>query len=508
MSITSIMKDTINKITTFFQSLPLHYVLIAIATIIILITAGILIFGLETDDVAPSLEVLTKDTTVYEGEEVTIEVNFSDNDKISSAFLFYKKVSDENFTKISIKNKTATISIPSGSGDDFEYFVTVNDPAKNGPTGDPSINGSKTYTIDVLRKDDGGDGSSGNSGYKRAIFVEEFSTESCKNCPEVAESLHELFDQYENGTYQFHYVTIIGDNTNADTKSRIQGYNVTGYPVVFVDGGYETLYGRKEKLAYADAIQTASERTTPDISINLTASYIEADSEIQLEIEVYNNESTAYNGRLRVYLAEVLSTKYQDSDGETYKNAFLEFAINKDITVSANSQQTETKTLSSDDFDPENLMVYAVIFSKTPHQTYQDVDEQINQYTSYYVDGCVGVQVVEGGNLPPSINIDFPKDGKVYFFGRQINLLDSLTFNKTFLFGRCTFTAKASDNDGIEKVELYIDGTLTQNYTAEPYEYTYTNSRIFQFQHTIRFVAYDTKGKSASSTLDIFALTL
>jgi hypothetical protein len=385
--------------------------------------------------------------------------------------------------------------------------VVINDPAGNGPVGDPSVNGSKTYTIDVLLKGYGEDNTS-NTGYKRSVFIEEFSTESCYNCPEVAKSLHELFDEYLNGTYQFHYVTIIGDDSGADTRSRIQGYNVNAYPVVFVDGGYETLLGRKEKLAYADAIQTAAERITPDIIINLTASYIEADDQIQLEIEIYNNESISYNGRLRVYLAEVRSTKYQDSDGDPYQNAFLEFAINKDVSILANEEITETKTLSSDTFDPENLMVYAVIFSNEVYQTYQDVGEETYPFDAYYVDGCVGVQVVEGGNLPPTINIDFPKDGKVYFFGRQIKLLDSFTFNKTFLIGRCNFTATASDNDGIDKVELYIDGVLTETFTNGSYEFTYTNSQIFKFQHTVSFVAYDTKGKSASSTLDIFALTL
>ena len=508
MRITSSIGSNLQKIKRFFQSLPLHYILIAVAIIIILITVGVLLIGIETDDVAPSLEVLTKDTSVYEGEEVTIEVNFSDNDRVSSANLFYKRESDENFSKISIKNKTVVLSIPTGSGEDWVYYVTVNDPAKNGPVGDPSINGSKTYRIDVLRRGNGGDDSSADSGYKRAVFVEEFSTESCHNCPEVAESLHELFDEYKNGTYQFHYVTIIGDNTNSDTKSRIQEYNVDAYPIVFVDGGYETLYGQKEKLAYADAIQTASEKTTPDIMINLTASYNEVDKKIQLEIDVYNNESTEYTGRLRVYLAEVSSTKYQDADGETYKNAFLEFAINKDITVSANEGKTETKTLNTDTFDPENLMVYAVIFSKEKHQTYQDIGEQINPFDAYYVDGCVGVQVVEGGNLPPSINIEFPKDGKIYLFGKQIKLLDAFTFNKTFLIGRCSFTAQVTDSDGIEKVELYIDGALIQTFTTEPYNFTYKNDKIFKLQHTVRFVAYDTKGKPASSSLDIFALTL
>ena len=186
----------------------------------------------------------------------------------------------------------------------------------------------------------------------------------------------------------------------------------------------------------------------------------------------------------------------------------MEFAINKDVTIPANGEKTESKTLSGDVYDPENLMVYAVIFSKESHSTYQDIDNEINQFNAYYVDACVGVQVVEGGNLPPSISISYPHIGKVYFRGNQIKLLDSLTFQTTFLIGKCNFTFQASDNDGIEKVELYIDDVLTQTFDSTPYAFDYRNERIFQLAHTIKLIAYDNQGKTASASLDIFAITL
>jgi hypothetical protein len=209
-----------------------------------------------------------------------------------------------------------------------------------------------------------------------------------------------------------------------------------------------------------------------------------------------------------VYLAEIVSTKFQDADGQQYKNAFLEFAINKDITISANNEKIETKTLDGNQFDPENLMVYAVVFSKNKHETYQDIEQENYPFNAYYVDACIGHQVVEGGNLPPSISIQIPENGKIYIFGRKINLLDSFTFQNTILIGRCNFTVQASDNDGIDKVELYIDGTLSQTFTSIPFEYTYRNDNLFQCRHTITFTAYDSKGKTASASLDIFALTL
>jgi hypothetical protein len=502
------MIKSYNRLKAPFQSLPFHYILIIIAIIIVLVTSIVLFSTIETDDEAPILEVITKDISVYEGEIVTIEVNFSDNDKVDSAILYYKQENDETFLSKSILNKTATIAIPNGSGEDWEYYVVINDPAGNGPVGLPSTNGSKTYDIIVVKRDDGSNNTSDDTGYQKSVFIEEFSARTCKNCPDVADSLHELFETYKSSQYQFHYVTIIADHDHSDTNSRLQDYNVIAYPVVFVDGGYQTLYGRKDTLTYGNAIQTASERNVPDIKINLTASYIESNNEIKITVKCVNDEQNEYTGRIRVYLAEIISTKYQDSLGKQFNNAFLEFAINKDVTILANDEKTETKTLNGDSFDPENLMVYAVMFSKEKHETYQDVDEEINPFDAYYVDACVGVQVVEGGNLPPSISIEYPKLGKVYFLGNQIKLLDSFTFQQTFLIGRCKFTVKANDNDGIEKVELYIDGTKIDTFDSEPYEFNYRNSRILQFKHTITFTAYDSLGKTASASLDIFAITL
>ena len=456
----------------------------------------------ESDDEPPILEMITTDIDAYEGDTVTIKVNFSDNNEVSSADLFYKREIDTNFSSKSILNKTADIQIPLGSGIDWEYYVVIDDPAGNGPVGMPSINGSITYKIQVLTKNDGNDTTDDNTTYQRYVFIEESTAESCTNCPEVAESLHEL---YESGKYNFHYVSLIAEDTEA--KARLDEYNVEAYPVVFVDGGYNVILGKKSTATYENAIQSALERETPDIRINLTATFDKTDNETDITIKITNMESSEYKGKLKVYLAEIVSEHFQDSNAEQYRHAFLEFAINKDITISSNGEITETKTLNAETFDPENLLVYAVVFSNDKHEKYQNPDEETYPFNAYYVDACAGVQVVEGGNLPPSIGIHSPENGKIYFMGRKINLLNSLTLQQTLLIGRSTFNVSADDKDGIEKIELYIDDVLTQTFNSDTVEYIYKNSKIFDFKHTIKFTAYDTQGKSASASLDIQAFT-
>lgn len=501
MNIKSTLNNIFNtlyeKVDTLYHKLPFHYLVIIVAAIIILIAALFIVTN-EIDETAPILEVITKDISTYEGDVITIEVNFSDNDKVSYAKIFYKRVIDANFSSKSIINKTANISIPEGSGEDWEYYVIINDPSGNGPIGDPSINGSETYDILVLKKDDG---TNESDEYQRYVFIEECSYESCSNCPDVSDSLHKL---YESGKYNFHYVTLVEEDT--DASNRMQEYNVEAYPVVFVDGGYQVFLGTKDKATYQNAIDDAFERETPNIKINLTAEYDETDKKIDINVQIINDENSEYKGKLKVYLAEIVSTSYQDSDGNQYNHAFLEFAINKDVTISANSDKTETKTIDGNIFDPENLLVYAVVFSNEKHEKYQDQEKYL--FNAYYVDACAGVQVVEGGNLPPHISIQHPESGKVYFRENKIKLLDGLTLQQSILIGQCTFTANASDNDGIEKVELYIDDILIENFTSEPYEFTYKNSELIKLKHTIMFKAYDTKGKEASASLDILAFTL
>ncbi len=60
----------------------------------------------------------------------------------------------------------------------------------------------------------------------------------------------------------------------------------------------------------------------------------------------------------------------------------------------------------------------------------------------------------------------------------------------------------ASDNVGVTKVEIYIDGTLKATDTAAPYTYKWTiNKTVASGQHTITAKAYDAAGNNASASV-------
>ena len=52
-----------------------------------------------------------------------------------------------------------------------------------------------------------------------------------------------------------------------------------------------------------------------------------------------------------------------------------------------------------------------------------------------------------------------------------------------------------------EKVEFYIDDVLKANVTSEPYTWTWTEKTIGK--HTIKVVAYDNEGNSASEEIEV-----
>lgn len=67
--------------------------------------------------------------------------------------------------------------------------------------------------------------------------------------------------------------------------------------------------------------------------------------------------------------------------------------------------------------------------------------------------------------------------------------------------GSGIITVNASDNIGIEKVEIYIDGNLVFSDTASPYEYTWPATGVAAGTHTILAKAYDAAGNSGTASL-------
>ena len=73
--------------------------------------------------------------------------------------------------------------------------------------------------------------------------------------------------------------------------------------------------------------------------------------------------------------------------------------------------------------------------------------------------------------------------------------------------GTITFSATASDNVGVTKVEFYVDGVLKGTDTTSPYSMTLDSTTLANGTHTLTAKAYDAAGNVGTSTAVSFSVS-
>jgi len=447
------------------------------------------------DTEAPTIDSITGGTTGTTGKITTISVTFSDNIEIIVAMMYYKTESTDSWSNTSILSGSADIVIPSDSDEDWYYYVVVDDEAGNGPVGDPSTDGSSHYTITVSKNVE---------DLVHYVFIEEGTATWCVQCPAVARILHEL---YESGEYNFYYVSMVHDK-NEKARDRLEDneHNILGFPTVYIDGGYELVYGEKDKSVFEEKISKAENRDVPEIAVNVTSEIDEAGKRVETTVVIDNYESDTYTGRLKVYLTNRIA--WADYDGDAYHFGFLDYIADEDVSINGEDQKIVTKSYDVSNLDVDNLMIIAVVFNDESTTKYSEPPDG-NPFDAYYADAADGTLVVEGGHLPPEVGITYPKNGHLHILGKAITSYRL----KTILIGPLKITAKASSDLGIEKVEFYIDDTLVAEFTEEPYEWTLKKVKLFRRfiipqKHTISVIAYDSNGKTSTASIEVTTFLL
>ncbi|HJV91400.1 MAG TPA: M4 family metallopeptidase [Holophagaceae bacterium] len=72
--------------------------------------------------------------------------------------------------------------------------------------------------------------------------------------------------------------------------------------------------------------------------------------------------------------------------------------------------------------------------------------------------------------------------------------------------GTLTFSATASDNVGVTKVEFYVDGVLKATDTTSPYSTTFDSTTLANGSHSLTAKAYDAAGNVGTSTAVAFSV--
>ncbi|MGE5639334.1 MAG: Ig-like domain-containing protein [Clostridia bacterium] len=87
-------------------------------------------------------------------------------------------------------------------------------------------------------------------------------------------------------------------------------------------------------------------------------------------------------------------------------------------------------------------------------------------------------------NTPPTVSMTSPANGAT-------------------VSGTVSYAATASDNVGVSKVEFYVDGALAVTDTSTPYSGSVDTTKIANGTHTIKAIAYDGAGLTASSQVSV-----
>lgn len=263
--------------------------------------------------------------------------------------------------------------------------------------------------------------------FTHAMFAELGTKLSCSNCHVAREALHKI---YTSNDYPFYYVSLV-DFENDAAAERIGGYNIAGYPTVWFDGGYRVEVGGSPQCEqyYRQNLLSCGARIVPHIDINLTATWL-GNARIDIIVNVFNSESSSYNGHINVYVTEVESTMgWNDTTGHPYTFAFLDYAFNQDVTIVPSGMWSRSMVWDGHDYDDGqghdfghiqygNLQVIAVVFNSEVHQGYSDPPSG-HPFDAYYVDDAAGVWL--GTPHPPAVpsnpkpvdgatNVDISKD--------------------------------------------------------------------------------------------------
>jgi len=456
------------------------------------------------DTLAPTITSITGDLMGDAGTTITITTTFLDDVAITSAKLYYKPATALAWSSKSILTGSATLPLPAGSNESWYYYVTVDDAAGNGPIGDPSSDGSSSYTITVMdtpmNPPDDNETNDNNGNHvqnsSRFVFIELGTKIVCSECPKISIILNEL---YSSGDYPFYYVSLPQDNPKA--LERINDYNIWGYPTAYIDGGSATLVGSTiEKADFENSISNAAARTTPQVFIEATAQWNNQTNIISINIDVENLETSDYQGRLRVYITELISTKWQA--GTPMHFSFLDFLINEDVRIPANGNISITKEMDGSGIDPENIMLFSVLFNAEKSTGYSQPPDK-NPYDAHAVDAVSATRVVQGGNLPPEVGIQNPL---VKYWHRFGNPVRKTMTGKTVVVGKTTIVASVHDDSKIEKVEFYINNKLMTTVAQEPYQWTW--HKLSFGKKTITVKTYDDSGKFSTATMNVLAFML
>jgi hypothetical protein len=326
--------------------------------------------------------------------------------------------------------------------------------------------------------------------FTHTIFGEYGTATWCSWCQYAHGALKEI---YAEGQYPFYYVSLVTDKNTGASQRCLTDYNAYGWPTVWFDGGYKVEVGAgsipEAKAAYINNINQCGSRVVEDVDITLAASWL-GGTAMEIEATVVNNEASTYDGHIRVYITEKVSSMgWIDTGGHPYTFPFLDYAFNQVLSISSGSSWTDTMQWDGTShgfpsITQNNTMIIAAVFNDEGHQGYS-YPPSSNPFNAYYVDDAVGFSF-EGPSVPrnpdPANGATDVDINKVISWTGGVALQSSNTYD--VYFGTASSPAKIVSN---QSATTYNPGTLA-----------------YSTMYYWKIVAWDENGKSTTGPIWLF----
>ncbi len=205
--------------------------------------------------------------------------------------------------------------------------------------------------------------------YTHTVLVEEGTATWCVYCPTVAQYLSDI---YSSGLYDFYYVALVAD-MNSYAAARTSELGLYGYPTCFGDGGYQSVVGAYgSSTPYINMINNCGARTVANLDLAPSAAWM-GNAQINVGVNVTNNGTSSYNGRVRVYVTEIESRWYVF--GTQYHYAMIgNYAVNQTVNIPAGGTATlsalwDGNSYGFGDITQTNIMVIVSVFNSSTNYT-------------------------------------------------------------------------------------------------------------------------------------------
>ncbi|MBA7696493.1 Virginiamycin B lyase [subsurface metagenome] len=194
-----------------------------------------------------------------------------------------------------------------------------------------------------------------------------------------------------------------------------------------------------------------------------------------------NNRVTKFNSTWRPTVA---ITNPADNSVLTTSPVVIQATTSSDVGISKVAFYINDVKVGEDANNNDNTYVYSWVTSSEADGAYTLKAIAYNAQNTTAESGEIYVVVNTTGDTVPTVSLTNPAEGDI------VRL-------------QATIQAEVLDDDGVSKVEFYVDDAMVKEDTAFPFEYAWDSTTVEDGAKVIKAIAYDTIGQNAEASINV-----